>query len=166
MRRVALAVISTITGLVFLLSFKTHSAVSTPTAAIGPATAGTGHNAGSTGAASSTGTTRSKAAGASSASSGTRSAAAKTFTGDVVETRYGPVQVRITVRNGSITAANAIQYPTSEPLDQEINAYAVPQLNQEVLSAQSAQIDMISGATYTSEGYLSSLQSALDRAGL
>jgi uncharacterized protein with FMN-binding domain len=149
MRRVALAIVSTVTGLVFLLSFKTHSVVSTPAAAISPATTGTDGTTGSTG---STGSSR--------------STSATTITGDAVDTQYGPVQVQLTVKSGTITAVKAIEYPVNDPRDQEINAYAIPALNQEALSAQSAQIDMISGATYTSEGYLSSLQSALDQAGL
>ena len=74
--------------------------------------------------------------------------------------------MRITVQNGTITAVEAIEYPQNNPRDQQINAYAIPQLNQEALSAKSASIDMVSGATYTSEGYVGSLQSALDKAGL
>jgi uncharacterized protein with FMN-binding domain len=94
------------------------------------------------------------------------SSAAKTYTGDAVDTRFGPVQVAITVQNGRITAVNATEYPQNNPRDEQINAYAIPQLNQEAMSAKSASIDMVSGATYTSQGYLSSLQSALDQAGL
>jgi uncharacterized protein with FMN-binding domain len=59
-----------------------------------------------------------------------------------------------------------VQYPDSSGRDQEINAQALPILVKETLSAQSAKVDMVSGATYTSDGYLTSLQSALDRAGL
>jgi uncharacterized protein with FMN-binding domain len=76
------------------------------------------------------------------------------------------VQVRITVANGTVTAVEAVDYPQNNPRDAQINAYAIPQLNSEVLAAKSASIDMVSGATYTSEGYISSLQSALDQAGL
>jgi uncharacterized protein with FMN-binding domain len=71
--------------------------------------------------------------------------------------------VQITVTNGKITAAQAVVYPQSNPRDQEINAYAVPQLNAEAVASSSAGIDMVSGATYTSQGYISSLQSALDK---
>ena len=74
------------------------------------------------------------------------------------------MQVQITVSGGVITAADAVDYPTSNPRDRQINQIAVPRLVSETLSAQSAQIDMISGATYTSEGYLQSLQSAIDQA--
>lgn len=159
MRRVALAIISTVTGLVILLSFKTHSTISTPAAAIGTATPGSDASTAPSGGSSST----------SSSASSTKSssmAVSKTVTGDAADTQYGPVQVQITVKNGTITAVTVTEYPSNDPRDQEINSYAIPQLNQEAMSAQSAQIDAISGATYTSEGYITSLQSALDKAGL
>jgi uncharacterized protein with FMN-binding domain len=76
------------------------------------------------------------------------------------------VQVQITVKNGRITAVTATEYPSAEPRDQQINAYAIPALNQEALQAGSTNIDLISGATYTSNGYIASLQSALSKAGL
>jgi uncharacterized protein with FMN-binding domain len=109
-----------------------------------------------------------------SASSGTASASAPTsgdgttttVTGTAADTRYGPVQVQLTVANGTITDVTVVEYPNSNGKDQQINAQALPILVKETLSAQSAKIDMVSGATYTSEGYLTSLQSALDQAGL
>jgi uncharacterized protein with FMN-binding domain len=76
------------------------------------------------------------------------------------------VQVGITVAGGKVTAVQVVDYPQNNGRDREINAYALPVLVQETLGAQSAQIDMVSGATVTSEGYLQSLQSALDQAGL
>jgi uncharacterized protein with FMN-binding domain len=79
-------------------------------------------------------------------------------------TQYGPVQVQITLRGGHIITSEAIAYPQANGRDQEINSQAVPQLNQETLRADSAQIDTVSGATYTSGGYRGSLQSALDAA--
>lgn len=165
MRRVALAVVSTVTGLIFLLSFKTHSVITTPAAAISPATAGTG-GTDQAGSASSSSGASSTTKTAKASKTAPASTAARTITGDAVETQYGPVQVQITVKSGTITAVNAVEYPANDPRDQEINSYAIPQLNQEALSAQSAQIDTVSGATYTSGGYLNSLQSALDQAGL
>jgi uncharacterized protein with FMN-binding domain len=75
------------------------------------------------------------------------------------------VQVQITVTNGKVTAARVLQHPTGDRSDQ-INAYAVPVLNQEAVAAQSANIDSVGGATVTSDGYVSSLQSALDAAHL
>lgn len=84
--------------------------------------------------------------------------------GDSEMTRYGPLQVRVTITAGRIVDVTAIQYPTAERRDLQINSFALPQLSAEVLAAQSAKVDVISGATYTTEGYLTSLQSALDAA--
>jgi uncharacterized protein with FMN-binding domain len=181
MRRVALALFSTVAGLVMLLNFKTHSstAASAPVISTGPAVAGSdagsaGGDSGttpsagtSTSGASSSAASSSAAAAAPSASAAPSSASStKTVTGDSVDTRWGPVQVQITVRNGTLTAVNAVVYPENNSRDEQINSYAIPQLNQEAMSAKSANIDMVSGATYTSDGYIQSLQSALDQAGL
>ncbi len=84
--------------------------------------------------------------------------------GGVVDTQYGPVQVEITVRGGRITKAQALQHPSGGGETDQINGYAVPQLSQETLAAQSSHIDTVSGATFTSDGYRRSLQSALDAA--
>ena len=89
-----------------------------------------------------------------------------TFTGGTAQTAYGPVQVQIVVQNNTITSANAIKYPTGNSHDVAIAQYAVPVLNREAVQAQSAQISMVSGATYTSSGYIQSLQSALSAAPL
>jgi uncharacterized protein with FMN-binding domain len=94
------------------------------------------------------------------------STVSKTVTGDAANTIYGPVQVQITVKSSKVTAVQAVQYPDGSPHDQQINAYAIPVLNQEALAAGSAHIDAVSGATYTSNGYITSLQSAIDKAGL
>jgi uncharacterized protein with FMN-binding domain len=98
--------------------------------------------------------------------SATTSTTGTTVTGAVAQTRWGPVQVSITVADGKITAVDVPQYPDGNRKDEEINADALPTLKQETLSAQSADIDMVSGATVTSDGYVQSLQSALDQAGL
>lgn len=98
---------------------------------------------------------------------GTNSAAeSKTVTGSVAQTEWGPVQVQITVSGSEITDVQVLQYPNENGKDQQINAYALPILTDETLQAQSANIDMVSGATVTSNGYISSLQAALDEAGL
>ena len=96
----------------------------------------------------------------------TGSASAVTVTGSSADTRWGPVQVQVTVENGTITDVTVVDYPTENGKDRQINARAIPVLVQETLDAQSADIDMVSGATVTSEGYLESLQAALDEAGL
>jgi uncharacterized protein with FMN-binding domain len=74
--------------------------------------------------------------------------------------------VRIVVKNGAVSAADAVQHPNRDRESAQINSYAIPVLNDEVVSAQSANVSMISGATVTSRGYLTSLQSAFDQAGL
>ena len=94
------------------------------------------------------------------------SGTATTVTGSTASTRWGDVQVSITVTDGKITAVDVPEYPTGNGKDREINADALPVLTQETLAAQSADIDMVSGATVTSQGYLQALQSALDKAGL
>ncbi|WP_406265130.1 FMN-binding protein [Streptomyces sp. NBC_00191] len=105
-------------------------------------------------------------AGSGSGSGSGGTPAAKTVLGNVADTQYGPVQVRITVSGGKVTAADAVKAPDSDANSRRIAATAVPRLNQAALTAQSAQIDAVSGASYTSEGYIKSLQSALDKAGL
>jgi uncharacterized protein with FMN-binding domain len=89
-----------------------------------------------------------------------------TYDGAPAETRYGTVVVEIRVVDGKITAADAIEHPYTSDTDKEINDRAVPILNDEVLKAQSGEIDMVSGATFTSTGYIQSLQDALDQANL
>ncbi|GGX09547.1 FMN-binding protein [Streptomyces lomondensis] len=102
---------------------------------------------------------KAKAAGGAAQGSGN----AQTLTGDVAQTEYGPVQVRITVAGGKITKAEAVQAPKGGRSDQ-ITASSVPRLNQAAVATGSAEIDAVSGATYTSAGYKKSLQSALDKA--
>ena len=92
--------------------------------------------------------------------------AVQTVDGPAVETGYGPIQVRLTVRGGRILTATATDFPESAGPSRSINHRAVPVLQAETVSAQSAQIDAVSGATYTSAGYVSSLQAALDAAQL
>ena len=104
--------------------------------------------------------------GSSSGSSGGPSDGSTTVTGDVAQTRWGPVRVEVSVAGGKVTDVQVVEYPSENPRDAEINSYALPILIQETVSAQSADIDMVTGATVTSEGYIRSLQSALDRAGV
>ncbi len=150
MRRVILAITGTVAVLVLLLGFKSQYAppVTKPASA-------------SPSGSSSTDSSGPSSSSSSSSSSGTTGT--KTVTGDAADTRYGPVQVKLTAVNGKITSVDAIVYPQGTSRDQEINSYAIPQLNQEALAAGSANIDIVSGATYTSDGYAQSLQSALDK---
>jgi uncharacterized protein with FMN-binding domain len=94
------------------------------------------------------------------------SAGTVTLNGDRAGTRYGPVQVRVTIRSHHLVAVTAIAYPSSGQRDQEISSFALPELEKEAIAAQSAQIDTVSGATFTSDGYRRSLQSAPDSAHL
>jgi uncharacterized protein with FMN-binding domain len=87
-----------------------------------------------------------------------------TFTGTVGETRYGPVQVEIVVAGGKITDVKALQLTDAEQRSVQISSEAAPILRSEVLKAQSASVATVSGATFTTQGYLTSLQSALDKA--
>ena len=96
---------------------------------------------------------------------GTSTAAYMTIVnGGTADTMYGPMQVQISVRGGRIVSSHAIVYPQGSGRDQQINSYAIPQLDQETVQAQSAQIDTVSGATFTPDGYRRSLQSAIDAA--
>ncbi|HEX4288914.1 MAG TPA: FMN-binding protein [Trebonia sp.] len=160
MRRAVLAICATAVALVLLLSFKTHTQSAapgaSPAAALGSPTPG--------GATGSTGTPSTGTP--STGTPGTGTGAAKTVTGAAWPTIYGPVQVRVTVTAGKLTAVSAVEYPTETPRDYQINAFAIPQLNAEAMAAGSAKIDTVSGATYTSGGYVGSLQNALDKAGL
>ena len=88
------------------------------------------------------------------------------YTGDVVNTRYGPVEVQVTISNGKIVGVTALQLPANDPRSAQISEYVEPILRSSALQAQSAQVDLVSGATYTSDAYARSLQAALDQAGM
>ncbi|MFB9818928.1 FMN-binding protein, partial [Arthrobacter ramosus] len=87
-----------------------------------------------------------------------------TFDGSQIQTRYGTVQVQAVISGGKITDVVPLQLTDVGSLSGEIDQQAVPMLKSEVLSSQSSNVDTVGGATYTSEGYLSSLQAALDAA--
>jgi uncharacterized protein with FMN-binding domain len=144
MGRVIVAIAGTVAGLVLLLSFKTTGTAARSTSAL---------------------STPPIVASATPAAKPT-TPTTKTVTGGVSENQYGPVQVQVTVRGGKVTAVTATQYPNGDSRSAQISAYAIPALNQEALQAGSAAIDMISGASYTSESYLASLQSALSKSGI
>jgi uncharacterized protein with FMN-binding domain len=97
--------------------------------------------------------------------SGSRATFTGQLTGSTIQTPFGNVQVQVTLQNGKITDVQALQMPSDQRRDVQIAQYAAPVLRSEALAANSAQIDTISGATYTSEGYIQSLQSALDQVG-
>ena len=91
--------------------------------------------------------------------------AARTVTGTVDRTEHGPMQVQLTLQGSKITKVTVLQQTNDGAESDEIDSTAIPKLTSETLAAQSAQIDAVSGATYTSSGYIQSLQSALDKAG-
>ncbi|MFG3320257.1 FMN-binding protein [Streptomyces sp. NPDC048171] len=138
-RRAVLAGAATVSGIVLLLSLKPASDPGAASAAGGAAPPA-----------------------AAQSPQGGRGAGSGTVTGDAADTQYGPVQVRLTVSGGKITGAEAVQAPKGGQSDQ-VTADAVPKLNQAAVSAGTADIDAVSGATYTSAGYVKSLQSALDK---
>ena len=114
----------------------------------------------STGAA---GSASDPAATSAPSAAGGSSSSTTTVTGAAEQTQFGTVQVSLTYTGSKITSVQTLQAPTDTGRDQMLTSYAVPQLEQEVISSQSARVDTISGATYTSEGYLASVQSALDK---
>jgi len=145
MKRIATWFLSTVTVVVLMFGYHTSTSGALTTASP-PAVVGSSSTGGSP--------------------STTESTTSSTVTGDVAQTQWGPVQVALAVGSGRITDVQVVQYPSGNSKDEEINGYALPVLIQETLDAQSADIDMVSGATVTSVGYLQSLQSALDQAGL
>ncbi|MEW1808657.1 FMN-binding protein [Arthrobacter sp. SLBN-53] len=135
------------------------------TGATGPGPSGTGSSG--TGASGSTGSAGASGSSSSSGSSGSsNSSASGTYKGSTVQTRFGPVQVQITVANGKITDVTALQLTNSDGKSMQISNRAAPLLRSKVLAAQSANVQTVSGATITSDAYLTSLQAALDAANL
>jgi uncharacterized protein with FMN-binding domain len=161
MKRITLWLLSTLSVVVLLFGY---DASNTTTTASPPAiVSGAG---GSTGTSSSSSSSSSGSAGSGTTGGGSSSSGSAGVTGAVASTQWGPVQVQLTVSGGKITQVDVVQYPSGNPKDQEINNYALPILVQETTDQQSAHIDMVSGATVTSTGYIQSLQSALDQANL
>ena len=154
MRRVILAVTGTIAGLVALLSFKSHS----PTVPVA-ATAGT---AGGSSSSSSTSSSSRTIPGEFQSVAGPLTAGETTITGKVANTVYGPVQVQLVMKSNKIVKVAVLEQPTNTIHDIQIGEFAFPKLISETLAAQNAKIDAVSGASYTSAGYISSLQSAVD----
>ena len=153
MRRVILAVTGTIAGLVALLSFKAH----VPTVPVA-ATTGTGGGS-STSSSSSAART---IPGEFQSVAGTLTPGETTVTGKVANTAYGPVQIELVVKSHKIVKVAVLEQPTNTIHDIQIGEFAFPKLISETLTAQNAKVDAVSGASYTSAGYIASLQSAVD----
>jgi len=192
MRRAILTLGGTAAGLAALLSFKTHSPAAAPDPST-PAAASSALSGGGTGLATGAPASTAQAAGVARATVGAKasgtakvsgsatpsgsatasgsatsggggSTASRTVTGAVENTAYGPMQVQITLAGQKITQVNVLQHTDSGAMSDQIDSFAIPKLTAETLAAQSARIDAVSGATYTSSGYIQSLQSALDKA--
>ena len=158
MRRVILAVTGTIAGLVALLSFKSH-VPSVPVAAT------TGGSGGSSSSSSSSGgqTTTVPGEFPQGSLAGKLPAGETAVDGEAANTAYGPVQIQLIERNTKIVKVAVLVQPANTLHDIQIGAFAFPKLISETLSAQTGKIDAVSGASYTSAGYIQSLQSALDK---
>lgn len=146
LRRVALLITGTVGGVAAIVAY--HPPSLTPVAAIGTATPAT-----------STGVSPTPVATGKPSSSGT-------FAGNTANTQWGPVQVQITVSNGQITSARALQYPNGDRRSQSIAQQSIPYLIQQTLSTKSANVLGVSGASYTSDGWRRSLASARAKAGI
>jgi len=175
-RRVVTVVVATVLGLMLLAAFHTSPGVAPRAPARGRSAlappAGGAPPAGDSNGTISAGTTAppgtSPAGGATTVPSNappTTAAATRTVDGPVESNRYGDVQVEVVVRGHQIVDVEALELPSDRERSRYINSVAGPDLRQEALQAQSANIDVVSGATYTSESYASSLQAALDQAG-
>jgi uncharacterized protein with FMN-binding domain len=161
MRRAVIVLGTTAAGLAALLSFKTHSLAAPAASAGAPAP-----SAPSAGTSSPAGSAAGQAASATHGASSTAPAAARTVTGAVASTQHGPMQVQLTLAGTKITKVTLLQRTDDGAESDQIDAYAIPKLTSETLAAQSAHIDAVSGASYTSSGYIQSLQSALDKASI
>jgi uncharacterized protein with FMN-binding domain len=165
MRRVILAVTGTIAGLVALLSFKSH-VPSVPVAATAGGTGGTSASSSSSSASSSSGVGQTEIVpGAFPQGSIAKNlpAGETAVDGQVASTAYGPVQIQLIKKNSTIVKVAVLVQPTNTLHDVQIGEFAFPKLISETLAAQNGKIDAVSGATYTSAGYMQSLQSALDK---
>jgi uncharacterized protein with FMN-binding domain len=146
MRRSPIVFTATVAGTAGVLAFHPHApAASTVTAART--------------------TTPSASSSHTSASKASSATASGTATGTAVPTQYGNAQVRVTVKDGKIVNVQALQLQGNDPRSLQISSSAEPILQQEVLSRQTANVDAVSGATFTSASYTQSLQSALDKLG-
>ena len=152
MKRIVLGLLSTISVMTLLFGYHTSTSGAMSSTQVAPVTGSAQPT--------SAGTTQGNGA------AGQALAGKRTVTGPTVNTRWGPVQVQLSVASGSITDVSVLQYPTGNSTDERINGYALPILVQDTLTAQGSGVHMVSGATVTSTGYLASLQGALDQAGL
>jgi uncharacterized protein with FMN-binding domain len=160
MRRVILAVAGTVAGLVALLSFRSH----VPTAPVAATAGGSGGTSSSSSSSSGGGQTEVVPGAFPQGSIAKNLPAGETAVdGKVASTAYGPVQIQLITKNSKIVKVAVLVQPTNTLHDVQIGEFAFPKLISETLAAQNGKVDAVSGATYTSAGYIQSLQSALDK---
>ena len=164
MKRIVLWCMSTLSVLVLLFGY--HTSTSSTMASGTTSSYRSGAEPGIAAGGTYSGTTSAPATPGAASRKTKAKVKATTVKGGLVGTAWGPMQVAITVKGGRITGVSVPVRTNGNPHDDEINGYALPILAKETIEKQSAQIDMVSGATVTSTGYVQSLQSALDRAGL
>jgi len=166
MRRSIPVLAATAGGLALLANFHTTSTPvgTTGVSATAPASAPASSDDGDSPRQAVGGVTTTTTTKSATATSPTTAAGTKTGTGSVIRTAYGPVQVRVTMRGDQLVDVQALQLPSDRSRSARISQEAGPILRTEALRAQSANIDIVSGASYTSEGYARSLQSAIDAA--
>ena len=168
MRRAVVAVAGTVAGLALLLGYKSSSPGSATRVALGgtaPGSAASTTGGSGSGPSSGPATTAPSARSSSSTSPPSSASAPRTYPGQLVSYQYGDIKVAITVKGGRIQSVTVPQSDATDPRSQMINSEAIPILEQEALSAQSLNFNVVSGATYTSDAFAQSLQSALRQAG-
>ena len=167
MRRAPIVLAATVLGTAGVLLFKPLPTSSLTGAEVGTGAASGGSTAAGTAPTGDASSSTSAASGSGSSASASASASAKdgTYTGDAETTRFGTTQVSVTVAGGRITEVATLQLNQADPRSVQISESAAPTLRTEVLAQQTAAVDVVSGATYTSDAYEASLQSALDQAG-
>jgi uncharacterized protein with FMN-binding domain len=167
MRRVILSIVGTVAGLVALLSFKSHLPSVPSASAATSGSAGTSSSAGSSASSASASSSSSTVPGEFPQGSlaGQLASGETAVNGKVATTVYGPVQIQLIMRNRKIVKVAVLQQPQNTIRDIQIGEFAFPKLISETLTAQDAKVDAVSGASYTSAGYMQSLQSAVDNGG-
>jgi uncharacterized protein with FMN-binding domain len=166
MRRAPIVIAATVVGTAGVLLFKPLPISSLESGSTDTSTGDTTSSSDTAAAPSTTPSSgTSSSSSASTSSSPTTKAVTKTVTGDVETDRYGNTQVKVTIKNGKITEVAVLAYNDGDPRSAQISESAIPTLRTEVLTKQTAAVDTVSGATYTSNAYEASLQSALDKAG-
>lgn len=168
MKRIIVWIASTIASLVLLFGYPTSTLGPAASAQAGPAIPGMDATATPPPTSAGNGSTETSPLPTTGKSTASPKGPepARSYTGGAVATVYGPVQVQITASAGSVTNVQVLQVPWSNATDKQINGWAVPQLNSQVVDGDATDVHTVSGASYTSAAYIDSLQSALDQANL